>query len=63
MISASDGFQVRESSNEMSELDELKGSNIMPGSELCDEIERRFWSVLEVTSHAFVSLSSVLGLR
>lgn len=39
---------MRGSSNEMSGLDELKGSLIMPGSELCDEIERRFWSALEV---------------
>jgi hypothetical protein len=35
----------------------------MPGSELCDEIERRFWSVLDVAWHAFVSSSSVLGLK
>jgi len=61
--SASEGLRGRESSNEVSELDELKGSNIMPGFELCDEIERRFWSVSDVTWHAFVSLSSVLGLK
>jgi hypothetical protein len=30
----------------------------MPGSELCDEIERRFWSVLEVAWHAFKVYSS-----
>ncbi len=54
---------MRESSNEVSELDEFEGSNIMPGSELCDEIERRLWSVLEVAWHAFASSSTVVGLR
>jgi hypothetical protein len=54
---------VSESSDEVSEPEALEGSNIMPGSKLFDEIERWFWSVLEVAWHAFVSLSSVLGLR
>jgi hypothetical protein len=33
---------VRESSNEVSELEELNGSYIIPGSELSDEMDRRF---------------------
>jgi hypothetical protein len=40
--SASEGLRVRESSNEVSELEELNGSYIIPGSELSDEMDRRF---------------------
>jgi hypothetical protein len=40
--SASEGLRVRDSSNEVSELEELNGSYIMPGSELSDEIDKRF---------------------
>ena len=41
-ISASEGLGVRWSSKEVSEPDELNGSYIIPGSELSDEMERRF---------------------
>jgi hypothetical protein len=61
--SAFEGLRVRDSSNEVSDSDELNGSYIMPGSELSDDMDSRCWSFLDVAWHAFVRRSSVVGLR